>query len=49
MAAGGTIQVVIGPRQVGKITGIKQAMNTRGLYFTADSLSIESTSKKSDT
>lgn len=31
------IQVVIGPRQVGKTTGIKQAMNGRGLYFTADS------------
>lgn len=31
------IQVVIGPRQVGKTTGILQAMNGRGLYFTADS------------
>ncbi len=31
------IQVVIGPRQVGKTTGIKQAMGGVGIYFTADS------------
>lgn len=31
------IQVVIGPRQVGKTTAIKQALNGRGLYVTADS------------
>lgn len=31
------IQVVIGPRQVGKTTAIKEAISGRGLYETADS------------
>lgn len=31
------IQVVVGPRQVGKTTAIQQAMASRGLYETADS------------
>jgi uncharacterized protein len=31
------IQVVVGPRQVGKTTAIQQALNGRGLYETADS------------
>lgn len=31
------IQVVIGPRQVGKTTAIKEALKGRGLYETADS------------
>ena len=30
------IQVVIGPRQVGKTTALKAALNGRGLYATAD-------------
>jgi predicted AAA+ superfamily ATPase len=31
------IQVVIGPRQVGKTTAIRQALNGRGIYESADS------------
>jgi predicted AAA+ superfamily ATPase len=31
------IQVLVGPRQVGKTTAIKQILSGRGLYFTADS------------
>ena len=31
------IQVIVGPRQVGKSTGIKQVLNNQGVYFTADS------------
>ncbi|MFN3454476.1 MAG: ATP-binding protein [Pseudobdellovibrio sp.] len=31
------IQVIVGPRQVGKTTGIKQVLNNAGVYFTADS------------
>jgi predicted AAA+ superfamily ATPase len=31
------IQVVVGPRQVGKSTAIKQVLNGQGIYFTADS------------
>jgi uncharacterized protein len=31
------IQVVVGPRQVGKTTAIRQILKDKGLYFTADS------------
>lgn len=31
------IQVVVGPRQVGKTTAIRQLLKNRGIYFTADS------------
>jgi predicted AAA+ superfamily ATPase len=31
------IQVIVGPRQVGKTTAIKQLLKSHGLYFTADS------------
>ncbi|PWU17151.1 MAG: hypothetical protein C5B49_09485 [Bdellovibrio sp.] len=31
------IQVLVGPRQVGKTTAIRQILDRRGLYFTADS------------
>ena len=30
------IQVVVGPRQVGKTTALKQALAGRGVYFSAD-------------
>src|SRR4051794_17240019 len=31
------IQVIVGPRQVGKTTAIRQALGARGIYETADS------------
>ncbi len=31
------IQVLVGPRQVGKATAIRQVLKDRGVYFTADS------------
>lgn len=31
------IQIIIGPRQVGKTTALKQALQNRGIYCTADS------------
>lgn len=37
---GGLIQIVIGPRQVGKTTALKGALNGRGVYFSADSPSV---------
>lgn len=35
--SGGLIQIVIGPRQVGKTTAVKGALANRGIYFSADS------------
>ncbi len=37
---GGLIQIVIGPRQVGKTTAVKGALAERGIYFSADSPSV---------
>ncbi len=37
---GGVIQIVIGPRQVGKTTAVKGALSGRGIYFSADSPSV---------
>ena len=37
---GGLIQIVIGPRQVGKTTAVKGAMAGKGVYFSADSPSV---------
>ncbi len=33
----GLMQIVVGPRQVGKTTAIRQALDGRGVYFSADS------------